>query len=304
MKEHNNRKEAKKFTEFITGKELRQYVAKKVLEYVGENPTVFDGAVGSGQLEQFVNPTKIYAVEIQEKACNALKENFENVDVENKSFFNYTREDTLADCVIMNPPFSLTYKGLTLEEQANITKAFTWKKSGKLDDIFILKALKYTTRFAFFVVPLGITYRNTEEKFRQLIGNTLVELNVVKNAFEDTSIDVGFLVIDKEKTTSEVKKEIFDCKTNNCEFREEGDLEEEEKQYHKWMLPHVPIKEPEIDINKVNFDLKNNTIEGFRASLEVNKVLQKIGVETYSLDIIQEIRKICDEYELIFKEVE
>ena len=59
MKEHNNRKEAKKFTEFITGKELRQYVAKKVLEYVGENSTVFDGAVGSGQLEQFDNPTKI-----------------------------------------------------------------------------------------------------------------------------------------------------------------------------------------------------------------------------------------------------
>lgn len=50
--EHNNRKQADKFAEYITGQGLRQYLAKKVRHYVGDNPSVFDGAVGSGQLEQ------------------------------------------------------------------------------------------------------------------------------------------------------------------------------------------------------------------------------------------------------------
>lgn len=48
MIEHNNREIANKHAEYITGKELRQYVAEKVKKYVGENPSVFDGAIGSG----------------------------------------------------------------------------------------------------------------------------------------------------------------------------------------------------------------------------------------------------------------
>ena len=43
--EHNNRAKAKKFAEYITGQELRQYLAQKVKSYCGNNPTVFDGRV-------------------------------------------------------------------------------------------------------------------------------------------------------------------------------------------------------------------------------------------------------------------
>lgn len=52
MKEFNNRQIANKFAEYITGDELRRYVADKVKKYVGNDVTVFDGACGSGQLEQ------------------------------------------------------------------------------------------------------------------------------------------------------------------------------------------------------------------------------------------------------------
>ncbi len=48
--EHNNREKAKRFAEYITGQELRQYLADKVKAYCGNNPTVFDGAVGSDHL--------------------------------------------------------------------------------------------------------------------------------------------------------------------------------------------------------------------------------------------------------------
>lgn len=48
--EHNNREKANKFAEYITGDGLRRYLASKVDKYIGKNPTVFDGAAGSGQL--------------------------------------------------------------------------------------------------------------------------------------------------------------------------------------------------------------------------------------------------------------
>ncbi len=56
MNEHNNRKKANKFAEYITGSELRKYTAEKVKKYCGDNPAVNDGTAGSGQLEQFINP--------------------------------------------------------------------------------------------------------------------------------------------------------------------------------------------------------------------------------------------------------
>ena len=75
MKEFNNRQIANKFAEYITGDELRRYVADKVKKYVGKDVTVFDGACGSGQLEQYVNPKFLYGVEIQEQAVETCKEN-------------------------------------------------------------------------------------------------------------------------------------------------------------------------------------------------------------------------------------
>lgn len=85
MKEFNNRLEAKRYAEYITGKELREYVSEKVKKYINsENPTVFDGAVGSGQLEQYVNPSKLYGVEIQEKAYQVCLENYPGADIEKR----------------------------------------------------------------------------------------------------------------------------------------------------------------------------------------------------------------------------
>lgn len=59
---------AKKLAEYITGKKLRQYLARKVEKYVGKDITIFDGAVGSGQLEEYIKPKFLYGVEIQEES--------------------------------------------------------------------------------------------------------------------------------------------------------------------------------------------------------------------------------------------
>lgn len=99
--------------------------------------TVFDGACGSGQLEQYVKPKFLYGVEIQEQAVETCKENYTNSEITHNSFFNY-ESDVQADCIIMNPPFSIKSKELSEEEQDNIKANFPWKKSGVVDDIFIL----------------------------------------------------------------------------------------------------------------------------------------------------------------------
>lgn len=73
---HNNRKKAGGYAEYITGGSLRRLVAAKVRRYCGEHPGVFDGAAGSGQLEQYIEPSDFRAVEIQAEACKALLQNY------------------------------------------------------------------------------------------------------------------------------------------------------------------------------------------------------------------------------------
>lgn len=242
MKEFNNRNIADKFAEYITGQELRKYLAEKVKKYVGEDITVFDGAVGSGQLEQHIKPKWIYGVEIQKNACDFFKENYPNSDISNISFFNY-ESDVKADCTVMNYPFSLKFKNLSEEERKNIQKDFSFKKSGVVDDIFILKSLKYSKRFGFYICFLGITYRKMEEQFRKILKNTVKELNIIENAFEDTSIPVLFLIIDKDKTDIKVHKEIYDCKTKSILHEEICENLEE-----IWQQPRKEEKKEEIDI--------------------------------------------------------
>ena len=92
FEEHNNRKKANKFAEYITGESLRRYLAGKVEKYLGKNPSVFDGAAGSGQLEQFIQPSKFIAVEIQAESCAALANNYPDAEIHNTSFFLYQSE--------------------------------------------------------------------------------------------------------------------------------------------------------------------------------------------------------------------
>ena len=295
FKEHNNREISKKLAEYITGTELRKYVAKKVKQYVNlENPTVFDGAVGSGQLEQFVNPSVLYGVDVQENSINSARQNFQNTELEVKSFFEYERENFEVDCVIMNPPFSIKFKDLSEQEQKNIQKQFPWKKSGVVDDIFVLKSLKYAKRYGFYILFPGVGYRRSEEIFRKLIGNNLAELNRIDNAFTDTTISVLFIVIDKEKTNNKVFREIYDCKLDKQIFEDEWILEAE----YFWQQPQEERKVEEIDINALNNQTSELWINGVKSNLELDLFLVKeCGANIDILGNIKKLKSICKEYE-------
>ena len=289
FKEHNNREISKKLAEYITGIELRKYVARKVKKYISiENITVFDGAVGSGQLEQFVNPAMLYGVDIQESSVNSARQNFENTELEVKSFFEYEKENLIVDCVIMNPPFSIKFKDLSELEQKNIQSEFEWKKSGCVDDIFVLKSLKYTKRFGFYILFPGVGYRRTEQQFRELIGNNLAELNRIDNAFTDTGISVIFIVIDKEKNDNKVYREIYDCKLDKQILEDD----------YSWQQPQEEREVEEVDINALNTHASELWISGVKKNLELDLFLvQECGANIDVSGNIKKLKSICKEFE-------
>ena len=295
FKEHNNREISKKLAEYITGTELRKYVAKKVKQYVNlENPTVFDGAVGSGQLEQFVNPAMLYGVDVQENSINSARQNFKNTELEVKSFFEYENENLLVDCIIMNPPFSIKFKDLSEKEQKNIQKEFEWKKSGCVDDIFVLKSLKYTKRYGFYILFPGVGYRTTEQMFRSIIGNKLVELNRIDNAFTDTGISVLFIVVDKEKNNNKVFREIYDCKLDKQILKDEWTLEDD----YSWQQLQEEREVEEININALNTHASELWISGVKKNLELDLFLvQECNANIDILGNIKKLKSICKEFE-------
>lgn len=295
FKEHNNREISKKLAEYITGIELRKYVARKVKQYLNiENPTVFDGAVGSGQLEQFVEPSMLYGVDVQENSISSARQNFKNTELEVKSFFKYEKENLIVDCVIMNPPFSIKFKDLSELEQKNIQSEFEWKKSGCVDDIFVLKSLKYTKRFGFYILFPGVGYRRTEETFRKIIGNNLAELNRIDNAFTDTSISVLFIVIDKEKTDNKVFREIYDCKLDKQILEDEWALKDD----YSWQQLQEEKEVEEVDINALNTHASELWISGVKKNLELDLFLvQECGANIDVSGNIKKLKSICKEFE-------
>ena len=283
--EHNNRKKANQFAEYITGEALRRYLADKIKHYCGENVTVFDGAAGSGQLEQFIQPLEFTAVEIQAESCQALRHNYSHASVINHSFFLYHGGE-VSDCAVMNPPFSMKFKDLSEAEQYAIRAEFPWKKSGVVDDIFMLKGLNHSKRYGFFIMFPGIAYQNTEKKLRELIGNQLVELNLIQNAFEDTPISVLFLVIDKAKTGNTTYRELYDCNTKQIINSDEWVINPD-----KWDTVSPPEAPKEkVDPMKLEFMSQAQLKEQIRTQIQFSGMV--FDLEGWPRE---EFEKFCDE---------
>lgn len=269
MKEFNNRQIADQHAEYITGQALRKYAAEKVKKYVPNLKTIFDGAAGSGQLEQFINAEKIIAVEIQKQAADTLLENFPNAEVNVMSFFLFN-EHKEYDASLINPPFSLKFKDQTKEEIEAIQSEFPWKKSGVLDDIFLLKSLNFTKRYGFYILFPGVGYRKSEKKMRELVGNRLLELNYIENGFEDTTIPVVFIVIDKEKTENTYTSEIYDCKTQKIKVKETFEVDTDH-----WEVAREIEEKEEIDIKELEAEIKASNRKLLKSMRALDKFIEE-----------------------------
>ena len=260
MKEHNNRKKADTLGEFITSKSLRKLVAKKVHEYLGERQvTVFDGAVGSGQLEEFINLKHLVGIDIQQESIEVLIHNFGDrcTGIVGDFFRVENGVDGIFDCVVMNPPFSLKCT-------ESIGSMPYTKKTGVLDECFyVLASMK--ARLSFFICFPGVGYRRTEQKMRDYFGNNVAEIITVSSAFEDTSIAVLLVVIDKNKKSQEVSVSLYSCKDNEYKVHPHDEILD----ITNWNRAVIEIEREKIDIisltNEVNeLSRKNrNALDSF-----------------------------------------
>lgn len=260
MREHNNRKKADTLAEFITSKSLRKLVASKVHEYLGDRQvTVFDGAVGSGQLEEFIKLKHLVGIDIQQESIEALIHNFVGrcTGIVGDFFRVESGVDGLFDCVVMNPPFSLKCT-------ESIGSMPYTKKTGVLDECFyVLASMK--ARFSFFVCFPGVGYRRTEQKMRNYFGNNVAEIITVSSAFEDTSIDVLLVVIDKNKKSQKVSVSLYSCKDNEYKVHPHDEILD----ITNWNKAVIEIEREKIDIisltNEVNdLSRKNrNALDSF-----------------------------------------
>lgn len=255
MKEHNNRKKADSLAEFITSKSLRKLVASKVHEYLGDRQvTVFDGAVGSGQLEEFIKLKHLVGIDIQQESIEALMHNFGDrcTGIVGDFFRVVNGVDGLFDCVVMNPPFSLKCTD-------PIDSMPYTKKTGVLDECFyVLSSMK--ARLSFFICFPGVGYRRTEQKMRDYFGNNVAEIITVSSAFEDTSIDVLLVVIDKNKNSQQVSVSLYSCKDNEYKVHPHDEVLD----ITNWNKAVIEIEREKIDIisltNEVNeLSRKNRT---------------------------------------------
>ncbi|HBC1013323.1 TPA: SAM-dependent DNA methyltransferase [Escherichia coli] len=254
--EFNNREVAKKNAEFITSENLRRFVAGRVKEYCGDGALrVFDGACGSGQLEQFISVREMYGVDIQSQPLTHLAGNYPTavVTAVNDNFFNVI--DAVPcdfDCVVMNPPFSLKYKDESEDIREKITAMMPYKKvSGNLDDAFYVMA-GMKARFSFFLAFPGIGYRNTEKGMREWFGNRVAEITEVRNGFADTGINVLFFVTDNEKTDDSVRVSTLDASSASLTQENVGI---QRITTDTWNRPEIPVEKEVTDIVQVTGEL-------------------------------------------------
>ena len=106
-----------------------------------------------------------------------------------------------------------------------------------LKTIFILLAL----------VCANSSFAQTQEETIAWIKEKLEKHGIS----EDTGIEVLFLVIDKEKTSPDVYREIYDAKSKKVVHTDGCQLSDD---YH-WETPREPQVKEEIDIDAVNKEL-------------------------------------------------
>jgi hypothetical protein len=261
FKEHDYLKEQKQNKEYITPVPLREFTYKKFTELNIKINTIFDGAIGSGQLLQYfyknIKALKVYGNDINANSVNLACQNFNTKNIKVDNFFNTSEyiNNSEYDFCLSNYPFSLTVKDLEQKQIHNILTDkdinyfYNGKITGNLDYLFIIKMFLYSKRYSLFLAYPGLTYRTNEKKFREYLNDYVVELGILENAgFDNTNISLLFLLLDKQKQKQEKANTFrYDFKENKYTIKEQKILNAD-----NWELPAIKQEQEKIDIIKLN----------------------------------------------------
>lgn len=115
-------------------------------------------------------------------------------------------EEKKYPCIISNPPYSVQWT----QKNDGRFDGYELAPKSKADYAFVLDALSRLTDdgMAFFILPHGVLFRGqAEEKIRkQLILNNVIDavIGLPQNMFMNTSIPVFILVLNKNKSNTDV----------------------------------------------------------------------------------------------------
>ena len=282
---------------FYTSKEL----ALTLKSYVTINPsTVYDPTCGDGALlEVFDDNIKKYGQEIDSIQLNEAS----------RKLVNFTgrvgdtlKDDKFIDClfdlIIANPPFSISWTPEVSDDRFNTLPAMPPKS--KADYAFIAHILKHLDpkEMAIVLCFPGILYRgNSEGKIRKwLIDNNLISqvISIPPNQFVDTKIATCILVLQKNKTSTEITFESKDLKKIRIVEQQEvvdNDYNLSVSQYIQEEIIEVKY-DPLVLENKA----RSNMIRKLIADLEMSKMIcewENYDFKTY----LNEIKEVLKNYE-------
>lgn len=131
---------------------------------------------------------------------------------------------------------------------------------------------------------------------RDLIGDRLVELNLIEGAFEDTPIPVLFLVIAKDREYTEVYKEIYNCAKKEILYSEICTNKDD-----KWSPPTIPQEKEIIDIDAINSSLDELVVSRLENHLKITLgLIREFKADIDYLGFIDRVESLCQEYRLAY----
>lgn len=284
FEETSFREKQKANQEHITPIELRRFVA----DNLPSTPiSVLDGAIGSGQMLQFINAIKITGIDINGDSLKSCQSNFKGAELIHDSFFNAMGRfaEGQFDLSISNYPFSLKIKDLPKDSQENILSdkiLSTFFEKGKLtgvcDFLFIIKMLQLAKRYSVFIAFPGIAYRQAEKKYREYLTSFVKEVGIIENCnFSTTSISVMFLVLDKQHTGA--------TKTFRLDLRTKEYIENTtELNPENWDIVQFNRDKPEMteeDFIKCEIEARKGVIRNLARQLDMSKIYSELGIKDF-----------------------
>lgn len=283
----NIRKEFKEEGIFYTPPEL----ANKLKSYVNFTPeSAYDPTCGAGNLLRVFPPeTKKYG---QEKD----KDELAKIDIPN---FIGVAGDTLTndgfagmkfDCIIANPPFSISYAEDELKNDIRFKDCGILPPRSKADYAFILHILYHLSDDGVAVVlefP-GILYRGAREgKIRRwLIEQNYIDrvVRVKGNTFEDTNIETCIIVFKKNKKTTNV---IFEDEERTAEITQQEIAGNDYQLSVQTYLPE-PTPEKNINIGEINKEVVERILNNVATTVDSLCKLQQVFDDNFYLKELKE----------------
>ena len=260
---------------------------------------VYDPTCGDGSLLSIFNDNvKKYGQEINQTQLDVAKNRLVNFEgFCGDTLINPAFLDLKFDCIIANPPFSISWKPNHNDIRFKDSPAMP--SASKADYAFILHILYLLNDNGTAVVlnfP-GILYRGKKEG---LVRQYLIEKNYIEkivfvegDTFVDTKIQTALIVFKKNKKNTDI---IFEDKKENLKYT--ASLEEIKKNdfnlSKQYYLKKEIIKE-EIDPVELADEANNVFLTTIKANLTFNDIvcdLEKMDKNIFPKQIIQ----ICKQH--------